>query len=561
MSKLIEQKTKELVDELKNICNDYGLGNSGFEYTIITEIFLYKFMNDKFFYEVRKLKPEYAKLTAFDLEKKLAALSDNDYKKLLMSLPESAARLQKEQYLSNLYNQQKIGDFATYFDSTLRAVSADNDDIFSVVTPGGAKIELFKGISQYIIEIAKKDGFCRAIVGVLVEFSFADAFEEKYDFYAVIFEYLIKDYNKNGGGNYAEYYTPRAVAKIMSKILVQGEVSNALCYDPSAGTGSLLMSVAHEIGEDRCTIFSQDLSEKSSTLLRMNLILNGLAHSLPNVVMGNTITDPYHLTKRKMHFDYIVSNPPFRLDFSKWRDSIDASLDADLAVDSIKKRFFAGVPKTPPKNKDKMEIYLLFLQHILASLKDDGKAAVVVPTGFLTGGRPKMGKNGKEGASGIDYNIRKLLIDKGWLKAVVSMPSNIFATTGTNVSVLIIDKGNKTGKAVLVDASNLGETIKEGKNQKTVLSEVEETRIINTVIGMQADDGFSVVKTFDDIKAGKYSFNPGSYFEIVIERSDITEEEFDAIIASTQGNLKALFDESRVLEQSLFVSLKGLKYE
>lgn len=239
MSKLIEQKTKELVDELKNICNDYGLGNSGFEYTIITEIFLYKFMNDKFFYEVRKLNPEYAKLTAFDLEKKLAALSDNDYKRLLMSLPESAARLQKEQYLSNLYNQQKIGDFATYFDSTLRAVSADNDDIFSVVTPGGAKIELFKGISQYIIEIAKKDGFCRAIVGVLVEFSFADAFEEKYDFYAVIFEYLIKDYNKNGGGNYAEYYTPRAVAKIMSKILVHGEVSNALCYDPSAGTGRI----------------------------------------------------------------------------------------------------------------------------------------------------------------------------------------------------------------------------------------------------------------------------------------------------------------------------------
>jgi type I restriction enzyme M protein len=559
----ITQKTKMLVDELKTICADAGLGNDGNEYKIITEVFLYKFMNDRFFWEIRKLGSKYQAASASYLESMLAALSDDEYKRLLQQLPESVARLRREYFLSNLYNKQagdsfkhgdkEYSDFASYFDATLKAVSIENDDIFSVTTPEGVKIQLFNGISQYIIEPSKKDGFCRAIVGRLVEFNFGEAFEEKHDFYAVIFEHLIKDYNKNGGGKYAEYYTPRAVAKIMSEILVEGEVSNALCYDPSAGTGSLLMSLAHKIGEDRCTIYSQDMSQKSSTLLRMNLILNGLAHSIPNVVQGNTITDPYHLTREKMSFDYIVSNPPFKLDFSEWRDSVDATRDSGGLVSSIHKRFFAGVPSVPNKKKESMAIYLLFIQHAVASLNAKGKAAIVVPTGFLTEGK------GKE--TSIAHKIRKLLVDSGWLKAVVSMPSNIFATTGTNVSVLFIDKGNTGGKAVLVDASGLGTTIKEDKNQKTVLSREEEERIVSAVHGLVDDNGFSVVKTFAEIKEGKYSFNPGGYFDVKIEREDITAEEFAGLVASSESRLKGLFGESKGLEAQIIASLGRLKYE
>ena len=85
--------------------------------------------------------------------------------------------------------------------------------------------------------------------------------------------YLIQDYNKDGGGKYAEYFTPHSVAEIMAKILVgSDDVRDVKCYDPSAGTGSLLMSLAHAIGEDKCTIYSQDISQKSSTMLRLNLI-------------------------------------------------------------------------------------------------------------------------------------------------------------------------------------------------------------------------------------------------------------------------------------------------
>ena len=169
-----------------------------------------------------------------------------------------------------------------------------NNDIFSVKTEGGAKVILFDRLSEYISDTSKRDAFCKAIINKLVVFSFEHIFNQKFDFYATIFEYLIKDYNTNSGGKYAEYFTPHAVAKIMAAILVNKKVKNVTCYDPSAGSGSLLMNLAHAIGEDRCTIYSQDISQKSSNLLRLNLILNNLVHSIQNIIQGNTILHPYH---------------------------------------------------------------------------------------------------------------------------------------------------------------------------------------------------------------------------------------------------------------------------
>jgi len=555
MNVLVTEKTKQLVDDLKSICANHGLGNDGNEYKIITEVFLYKFINDKFFYEVRQLDEKYS--NAKNLEETLKGLADNKYELLLAKLNANVAKLKKEHFLSNLYNNQNKEQYALYFDDTMKDISTFNAAIFSVGTSGGEKIRLFSGISQYVSEESKRDGFCRSIINKLFECNFGEIFHEKYDFFAVIFEYLIKDYNKDGGGKYAEYYTPHAVARIMSEILVTGKVSNALCYDPSAGTGSLLMSLAHQIGEDRCTIYSQDISQKSSTLLRMNLILNTLVHSLPNVVQGNTLTEPYHM-KKGMSFDYIVSNPPFKLDFSDWRDSIDASKQSAIEneneeIKKLNKRFFAGVPKTPNKEKDKMAIYLLFIQHIISSLKTKGKAAVVVPTGFLTEGKGK--------ATSIANKIRMRLVDEKMLRAVVSMPSNIFATTGTNVSIVFIDKGNTSGNVVFVDASNLGEKVKDGKNQKTLLSDKDEQSIIDAVNRQNIEDGFNVTKTFDEIKKGKYSFNPGSFFGIKAEQSELTQEEFNRLIANYQKILKDLFIESKETEKQIGLTLRELHYD
>jgi type I restriction enzyme M protein len=558
MNNGLSTKTKQLVDDLKSICANHGLGNDGNEYKIITEVFLYKFMNDKFFYEVRGVDG-YSDVT----EEKLKSLSDDDYDMLLLMLPPSVARLNREHYLTNLYNSQNRPQFAALFDDTMRSLASLNAGIFSVGTAGGEKVRLFGGISGYVTEESKRDGFCRAIINKLFDCNLneaGDIFGEKYDFFATIFEYLIKDYNKDGGGKYAEYYTPHAVARIMSEILVTEKVANALCYDPGAGTGSLLMSLAHQIGEDRCTIYSQDISQKSSTLLRLNLILNNLAHSLPNVVQGNTMTEPYHMTQKATErgFDYIVSNPPFKLDFSDWRDGVDATrrMVREGESDETKKRnarFFAGVPNIPNKKKDSMSIYLLFLQHIISSLNGKGKAAVVVPTGFLT--------EGKGTATSIANKIRMRLVDKGWLRAVVSMPSNIFATTGTNVSIIFMDKTNKTGSVVFVDASALGTKIKEGKNQKTLLSDEEEQRIIDTVNKQQTENGFCAVKAFDEVKAMGYSFSPGMYFDLVIDYEDITVEEFEKRMDETRKLLDGWAAENASLTQEILKELETLRYE
>jgi len=549
-------KTKHLVDSLKSICANHGLGNDGNEYKIITEVFLYKFMNDKFFFDVRNVDKKYAKEE--NLEEVLRSLPDDDYDMLLLMLPASTAKLKREHYLSNLFNSQNKEEFAKLFDDTMRDLATFNSEIFSVGTAGGEKIRLFAGISNYVTEESKRDGFCRAIVNKLFEYSFADVFAQKYDFFATIFEYLIKDYNKDGGGKYAEYYTPHAVARIMSEILVPETTSNAMCYDPSAGTGSLLMSLAHKIDEDKCTVYSQDISQKSSTLLRLNLILNNLAHSLPNVVQGNTMTEPYHMSHKPTDkgFDYIVSNPPFKLDFSDWRDKIDASCQSvreDENETVFTQRFFAGVPKIPGKQVDKMSIYLLFLQHIITSLKPGGKAACVVPTGFLT--------EGKGRATNIANKIRMKLVDDKMLRAVVSMPSNIFANTGTNVSIIFIDKGNHTDNAVLVDASTLGENKKDGNIKKTQLSTDEEQRIIDAVNREEAENGFCVVKTFAEIKSAGYSFKPGTYFDVNIDYVAMTPEEFAEKMSESKAQLTKMFDESKKLESQILENLSEVHYE
>ena len=331
----------------------------------------------------------------------------------------------------------------------------------------------------------------------------------------------------------------------MAAILVpeadRGKVKNVSCYDPSAGSGTLLMNIAHAIGEQRCSIYSQDISQKSSSLLRLNLILNNLVHSIPNIIQGNTMLHPYHRDGKTLKkFDYIVSNPPFKMDFSDFRNELDTK--------EHQERFFAGVPKIPKQAVEKMAIYQLFLQHIVHSLKPGGKAAVVVPTGFITA------------QSGIDKSIRQHLVDNKMLSGVISMPSNIFATTGTNVSILFIDASNKAD-VVLIDASSLGTKVKDGKNQKTLLSEKEEDHIIAAFNRKMTVESFSVAVSYEQIATKNYSLSAGQYFEVKIEYSDLTPAQFAKKMQGFSNKLDELFEESSCLELKIKKQLAGLRYE
>lgn len=548
-------RTKRMIDDLKTICANFGLGGSPGEYKIITQVFLYKYISDKFLYEVQKADPSLAGIE--NIEEKLAAMPDDQYEMLTMMLGGSTAKLKKTHYISYLFNHQSdetmrksdgsIYPFHELFDDTLVDIANHNIDIFSVQTGDEEKIRLFDPISQYVIESSKKPLFCRAIINKLVEFSFADVFEQEYDFFAQIFEYLIKDYNKDFG-KYAEYYTPHAIANIIARIMVQGDVSNVSVYDPAAGSGTLVLALAHQIGENNCTIFTQDISAKSNEFLRLNLILNNLVHSLGNVVHDDTMTSPRHMNPQRnglAKFDYIVSNPPFNMDFS--------DNQPELAGQKHKERFFAGVPAIPPKDIEKMPIYQLFIQHIVYSLAPKGKAAIVVPTGFLTA-TPKSSK--------IAYAIREYLVKERMLRGVISMPSNIFATTGTNVSILFLDRENKDGNVILMDATKFGTKEKvDGKNQKTVLNPDEITTIINTFNESKNEDDFCVVVSYEEIKSKKLSFSAGQYFEVKIEYVDLTPEEFSTKMDAFSSQLSELFAESHRLENEILLQLGRVKYE
>ena len=537
----IKQQTYELIDRLKKTTVDNGLAGGGNEYTVIIETFLYKFLNDKFIYEAKKVNPELVQ--AEDFFAALDALSEDDYDEMCDLMLDTII-LKKEHLIPFLAKRQNEDVFAELFDSTLESIANENEDIFYILNEDETKVSIMKPLSDVVSGgVTKKNAFCRSLIGDVASFSFEGAFEAGYDFFSTIFEYLIKDYNANGGGNYAEYYTPHAIASIMAQLLVNpaDNVSNVTCYDPSAGTGTLVIALAHAIGEQNCSVYTQDISDKSSTMMMLNLILNSMSHSLTHVIQGNTLKHPFHKNEdgslRK--FDYIVSNPPFKLNFSDYH--------SDLVNDPYKGRFFAGVPNIPNKDKSGMEIYLCFFQHLLYSLKDGGKAAIVVPTGFITA------------KSGIAFKIRKHLIDNHFLGGVVSMPSNIFANTGTNVSVVFIDKSG-VEKPVLIDASKLGETIKDNGNQKTKLRPEEIRRIVDTFRGKEAEDDFSVTPSFEEIAEKGYSFSAGQYFDIKIDYVDITEDEFNRRMTDYKTKLTAQFEESHRLEAEIMKQLDSLKF-
>lgn len=546
----LENKIKQIIDDLKGLTASHGLSGQASEEVVITSVFLYKFLNDKFMANLK----EFAQELAMDYKDILK--NKNDEMDAFYDKYSQDVAFTYDETIEELINKTAREDFYKLFDDALEKISNDTkNEVFSIDTADGGRKPLFTRITENV-EASKRNNFAKNIFGIISQekFDFGDAFKNNFDFYSAIFEYLIKDYNI-ASGKYAEYFTPQAVSGIIAKILVNmSPVEDKIyeIYDPSAGSGSLVLHLANELGKgsfgDKAQVYTQDISGKSSRFLRINMLLNGLTNSLDNIIEGDTLDTPAHYNTPHdsnsgiKHFDYITSNPPFKMDFSSTRDTIEQKWsDTD--------RFFAGVPKIPNQKKDSMAIYLCFIQHILWSLKDDGKAAIVVPTGFITA------------QSGIEKTIRQKIVDKHWLKGVISMPSNIFANTGTNVSVLFVDKSNKDGKICLIDASNLGSKIKNGKNQKTVLSNDEIALIENTFIKREEKEDFSIMISYEDIKKNNYSLSAGQYFEVKVIFEELSEEEFYKRMKKYQDEIDKLFDSSKKNMKKIIKALEEIEYD
>lgn len=551
----LEKQIKLMIDDLKGLSASNGLANQASEEVVITSVFLYKFLNDKFMANLKAFAAD------IDMSTDEILRNENDEMDAFFDTYPQDVAFKYEDTIEYLINRVSSDTFYKKFDDALERISNyPQNEEFSVQLADGTRKPLFTRITENV-ESSKRNNFAKNIFGIISQdrFDFSDAFESNFDFYSAIFEYLIKDYNV-AAGKYAEYFTPQTISSIIAKILVNMSPVEDKIYevhDPSAGSGSLVLHLANELGRgnfgDKAQVYTQDISAKSTRFLRINMLLNGLTNSLDNIIEGDTLDTPAHYniphdpSSGVKRFDYITSNPPFKMDFSSTRNVIENKWENSEERDGIK-RFFAGVPKIPNKKKESMAVYLCFIQHILWSLKDNGKAAIVCPTGFLTA------------KSGIEMTIRQRIIDNRWLKGVISMPSNIFANTGTNVSVLFIDKGNQSGDIMLIDASKLGTKVKDGKNQRTVLSDDEVKLIQDAFINQEEKDDFSVKVSYQDIIDKKYSFSAGQYFEVKIEYVDITAEEFEAKMNNYKTSLSQKFKKGHELEVEILSALEELKY-
>ncbi|MCP3763747.1 type I restriction-modification system subunit M [Domibacillus sp. A3M-37] len=505
---------KQMIDDLKAMSANLGLANTGDEYKIISELFTYKFLNDKLLYGFDKREDK-----------------EETFEDFVDFAPINMAKMHKEHLVDHLYQQQGKDNFNQILDQAFIEVNELNKDIYTVETVSGQKKNLFEPLSTYIRDSNKELELARRAINIMAEHKFTDIYEDGFDYFSSVFEYLIKDYNKDSG-KYAEYFTPVSVADIISAILYNDQaVRNVSVYDPASGSGTLLLSMANKIGTDNCTIYSQDISQKSTQFLRINLILNKLVHSLHNVVEGDTLLKPDHLDPKNpdqlMKFDFIVSNPPFKTDFS---NSIEA-----LKADKYD-RFFAGLPNIPKKKKESMAIYETFFQHILSSLNGGGKAAIVVPTGFVSA------------STGIPQKIKQKLINNNWLMGVIHMPSNIFANTGTSVSIILIDKSKADEKVMLVDGSHFGKKVKLDEGQRTLLNEEEHQKLIDTFKERREEPEFSVLVSNDDIKEKSYTLSAGQYVEMKEEKLDF---DIDERLTELKNDILTKFKVSNDLEKQI----------
>ncbi|GHQ26967.1 N-6 DNA methylase [Helicobacter pylori] len=505
----VKQNTLSLIDDLKVTCASFGLGNDGNEYKIITQCFLYKFLCDKFEF---LFEQEFPNQTIQDY-KNFSEEEKEDF--FITLIDKRLPKLAYDDLLSYLFEKHfNDNDLHLKLDIIFNRISSNNAELFNTTSTDETTIALFESVSQYINEESKRANFTRALLDKLKNFDFKQAFlnlqnQQGYDFFAPIFEYLLKDYNSDKGGKYAEYYTPLSIASIIAKLLVNEPTQNVKIYDPSAGTGTLLMALAHQIGTDSCTLYAQDISQKSLKMLKLNLILNDLTHSLRYAIEGNTLINPYHSKDdrgNEIKMDFIVSNPPFKLDFSNEHAEISQN----------KNDFFLGVPNIPKNDKSKMPIYTLFFQHC---------------------------------------------VDERLVYGVICMPSQVFANTGTNVSVIFFKKTPSANEVVLIDASKLGEEYTENKNKKTRLRESDIDLILETFQNKTQKADFCTLVSFDEIIEKNYSLNPGQYFTIEDTSEKISQEEFENLMQQYSSELTSLFDESQSLQQEILETLKGVRFE
>ena len=345
------------------------------------------------------------------------------------------------------------------------------------------------------------------------------------------YEYMISRFASDAGKKGGEFFTPSEVSELLAR-LVKPEVNDRV-YDPTCGSGSLLIKAYNKIPAGKAQIYGQERNGQTHSLCRMNMFLHNIDDA--KIAWGDTLANPLNLENDKlMKFQVVVANPPFSLD--KWAmgfagEGSDKDFKMEESLDPYK-RFSWGVPPTSKGD-------YAFVLHMLHSLAEGGRMGVVLPHGVLF-----------RGAS--EGKIRKQIIDMNLLDAVIGLPSNLFFGTGIPACILVFKQNRDKKEVLFIDASG-DDCYEKGKNQNK-LREADLQRIVDAYEKYETIEKYAYVATIDEIKENDYNLNIPRYVDTFEEEEMVDME----AVAENINHIKAELAEVEV-EMAKYLEELGLK--
>lgn len=437
------------------------------------------------------------------------AYENKDYREDLkeVALEELGYFLEPQYLFSTLIKKVKIEEFI--LDDLSKALNEITNSVIGYDSQDDF-INLFEDVDLNSSKLGKmpedKNKLISKILLRLNEIDF-ELDNDESDILGDAYEYLIAQFASSAGKKAGEFYTPQEVSKILSKLVTQGKTKLKSVFDPTCGSGSLLLRVAKET--DVSDFYGQELNQTTYNLARMNMLLHGVKYQDFDIKQGDSLEDPQHIDKK---FEAIVANPPFS---AKW------SSDKHFLDDER----FSAYGKLAPKSKADYA----FVQHMIHHLDDNGTMAIVLPHGVLFRGA-------------AEEKIRRYLIEeKNYLDGVIGLPANIFYGTSIPTCILIFKKCRTEDQDIFfIDASQGFEKV---KNQNK-LREEDIEKIINTYYNREEIDKYSHKASLEEIKENDFNLNIPRYV-------DTFEEEEPILLEDVVKELKDINEEMKKVDEEI----------